>query len=907
MEICNNIQDNKCSAHNTTESFTCILIGPSIPIDKVCDGKCDCVPLCDDESQCNGITYGLFCNFSSDYYPDYNPPIYIPAMWICDNYKDCTDERDEVDCDATPQCSSGPANRTLTPRTRCAPLGMLGDRPEPYCLDYSDQLNCTDPSLALLTCTRDGFPVTVANRMICHGIKHVKLCDDGFEDMCVRPGTGCKVHKHLLCDGNQDCVSGADENHVTCWSLSNTECERGFGGRGKLRIPLSWINDEFPDCKTGEDEGVVYPTCGKTSATLRLRQKQECEEVFLCGLPPSDHIEFHNLCNKQDKCGNEREVCIIATDSPTIQQNVPRNGQKRVISYCHKGLETLARASKNCTEKHFQYHDYDVLGRSEVAIQVPNREFDCNVVFGELYVYLSCLGQCPSSTCPLTTPPQHYSCSDQYPDKVYTLANNSFLSFLLPFHDHTGKDFYHNDIFQCGNGKCVSFEMVCNLADDCGDNSDEINCTNHFACETTGELVPLNSVCDGKKDCKDHSDECNERCNVLIIQNKFLEGLAWLLGILATLLNLIIVVRGVYSLRRADSVAQLLNRILILLIGLGDLLVGVYLIAITVYHTLYRHIYCINRYEWLTSSPCWFMGVLNAVGSQLSLFSMTILSLTRVFRMSTVSISDEKTFRSTAVLLLMGFVIFSASVLVAAVPLLHVFEDFFVNGLYYPKNPLFVGEVKKSRHMQIFVGYFGRMKVRELSWKNIGKLSAAMFSEEYGGIISKQVHFYGNDGVCLFKFFVTTDDPQKVYVWAILAINVVCFALITVAYVVIHSISITSSSQFADSETNQQLMRRNRRLQRKITLIILTDFCCWIPFITMCILHSVEVVDASPYYALFSIVVLPINSVINPLLYDDTIGSLVSKVCLLLKLCQTGKLDLLISKQRFQVLLLQLE
>ena len=43
----------------------------------------------------------------------------------------------------------------------------------------------------------------------------------------------------------------------------------------------------------------------------------------------------------------------------------------------------------------------------------------------------------------------------------------------------------------------------------------------------------------------------------------------------------------------------------------------------------------------------------------------------------------------------------------------------------------------------------------------------------------------------------------------------------------------------------------------------------------ICILHSVEVIDATPWYSIFSMVVMPINSVINPLLYDDVVTSII--------------------------------
>ena len=33
-----------------------------------------------------------------------------------------------------------------------------------------------------------------------------------------------------------------------------------------------------------------------------------------------------------------------------------------------------------------------------------------------------------------------------------------------------------NELFQCNNNKCLDFSLVCDLTDDCGDNSDENNC-----------------------------------------------------------------------------------------------------------------------------------------------------------------------------------------------------------------------------------------------------------------------------------------------------------------------------------------------------------------------------------------------------------------------------------------------
>ena len=66
-------------------------------------------------------------------------------------------------------------------------------------------------------------------------------------------------------------------------------------------------------------------------------------------------------------------------------------------------------------------------------------------------------------------------------------------------------------------------------------------------------------------------------------------------------------------------------------------------------------------------------------------------------------------------------------------------------------------------------------------------------------------------------------------------------------------------------------------MQRNISFIIATDFFCWVPFVIVCSLHTLEVLDATPWYAFFSIIILPINSIINPLLYDATITDFLTK------------------------------
>ena len=141
------------------------------------------------------------------------------------------------------------------------------------------------------------------------------------------------------------------------------------------------------------------------------------------------------------------------------------------------------------------------------------------------------------------------------------------------------------------------------------------------------------------------------------------------------------------------------------------------------------------------------------------------------------------------------------------------------------------------------------------------------------GVEGKALHFYGNNGVCVFKYLVTKDDPQRIYCLAILVINFLCFITISGCYLVINIITARSSEIVSrDNNSNQR-----KGIQTKISVIIFTDFICWIPLTVICFLHYGDVIDATDWYPVFSIVLLPINSVINPVLYNAKIGRIISK------------------------------
>nr|XP_054769603.1 G-protein coupled receptor GRL101-like [Lytechinus pictus] len=97
-----------------------------------------------------------------------------------------------------------------------------------------------------------------------------------------------------------------------------------------------------------------------------------------------------------------------------------------------------------------------------------------------------------------------------------------------------------------------------------------------------------------------------------------------------------------------------------------------------------------------------------------------------------------------------------------------------------------------------------------------------------------------------------------------LGINFICFTIILVAY-----IAIFAKVRFSRAAVGQKGYSSNEiRMALKLSLIVATDFFCWMPIIILgIIVQSDHVVISADVYAWLIALVLPINSAINPYLY----------------------------------------
>ena len=372
------------------------------------------------------------------------------------------------------------------------------------------------------------------------------------------------------------------------------------------------------------------------------------------------------------------------------------------------------------------------------------------------------------------------------------------------------------------------------------------------------------------------------------------------MGIFAMLLNGFIIIKECITLADCETEQMIISKVLMSIIGMGDFLIGLYLVVLSAYDSIiFGKEFCRHQADWLTGTPCLVLGVLSTLGSQISVFTMTVLSLIRMYGLTCRPMEMPEPINSSSILRISILVvaIFVLAFTIAVTPLVPFFEDFFVLGMYYdPAYKVFVGFPNKERHVKVLQEYYKHNTIghtvnvsEKMSWRDISERIGSMFSQHWGKLSQRPVHFYGNDGVCLFKYFVRSDDARRsrqslvtdtkmgdLVVWTMLALNLLCFIIITCCYAMVTYKTKNSAKKSGQNE-NLDRVKSERAIQKKITVIIATDFICWVPFIIISSLHNLDYIDASSWYVTLAMTVLPLNSVVNPLVYEKVLGEFISK------------------------------
>eukprot|EP00116_Pleurobrachia_bachei_P005563 sb/3465825/ len=346
---------------------------------------------------------------------------------------------------------------------------------------------------------------------------------------------------------------------------------------------------------------------------------------------------------------------------------------------------------------------------------LPNEKISCLNLFGENYVYAACNNICLDADCPLIDVPG---------DTCENRSDSRLSSTILVV------------IFPCSNNKCVQYHQVCDLKDDCGDGSDENNCENNFKCNSSDNYLNLSQVCNGVVSCGDYSDECQPECppsHFNIFENNHLRICSYIVGTMSTVLNTVSLLRSASKLTHQETYEMFLNQLGILLVNLGDLCLGLYLIGVSYFDQIHKMSgdYCQKRYEWYSSTETRKEPHLSTTGSQLSLFAMTMLAISRVTTVGRMVLQDCESYTSAVKLGILAGGPILASLMIALTPIngLKLLMKQLPDIMFF--RPLFLGTIDKPRHFVAFKVYFSDNSSswsNESTWEEIRSAVTKMFS-----------------------------------------------------------------------------------------------------------------------------------------------------------------------------------
>ncbi|XP_063588533.1 sortilin-related receptor-like isoform X2 [Penaeus indicus] len=295
-----------CSA---TE-FQCQSSGTCVPGSWRCDGDTDCRDR-SDEKGCDSIPCQEFVCSSGDQC--------ISDLYVCDGDRDCKDGSDEEGC-GTQQSSTQTSTQTSTETSTQTSTQTSTESSTQSSTETSTQTSTVASTLPPLECQQNEFRCSSGNQCIrrwwiCDGEED---CGDGSdEDGCdvtssstvssttsfttststpappcgsdqIRCRLGGCILSFWRCDGERDCFDGSDEEDCNSLQCNQNEFQCASDSRC---IRATWVCDGDSDCADGSDEADCS-TKGPLPAAAGPCTPNPCSHICI----PDSYVPKGYLC-----------------------------------------------------------------------------------------------------------------------------------------------------------------------------------------------------------------------------------------------------------------------------------------------------------------------------------------------------------------------------------------------------------------------------------------------------------------------------------------------------------------------------------------------------------------------------------------------------------------------------------
>ena len=743
----------------------------------------------------------------------------------CDRTIDCIDASDEIGC----ECE----NDEFT--CDCIPLGtcFLGDGCKNKTEVVDGFLRCPDGRILFENKTRINI----------HRLHDVSECNDiGFPDC---DNSSCYRSNFTVCVDDK-CY----ESHVLCTSYCDQElCQGVFQCSDNRTIFLSQFCDEIVDCFDGSDEFTNQP--GFKCNECVLPQNNLYDDVAHCD-SNADLIKQFFKCFDNRLLISPQQVCNGVGDCYDMSDECLCDAY-----FDTKMCTTMFEDKKfNCFDNESQnpWQSFASDFASVLTRESKSSFFECRTKFNHSTTAITCDSrpECRdfSDECHCSNPPR--------------FCNDSCHSY-----------------FPMGDRYCDGIEdpawQYINRSD-CPRGFDELFCPTRFKCNATGKIsIDVLQVCDKKPDCDDNSDEntCHTTTRISsifssdaeMIANLAIKSAFWVMGILVMVGNSYVIITTIAFLKTKQTLEGInFQHFIILNISIADFIMGVYLVTIA-YDVAFSGFYGEVDRDWRSSLTCSIIGSLAVISSETSCFLMVVLTAFRLKTIVKAMKSMNASLRPWKICIIAAWVL---SFFLGIVPILPQTSEYFLHSFSY-SSP-FQNDTWHKTTLDRFACRVSALSntTIEFAGNRFQSVESFLARSFPNNASVKLFGYYGETSVCMPRFYVGYGESSWEFTLAMITVNFLNFFFIAVSYFVIYKHSTSSSTNLGTNRLNY----RATTMQKRIARIIATDFCCWIPICTMAYARlGVEFSDIA--YQVSAVLLLPINSAMNPILFSPLLDKLV--------------------------------
>ena len=276
---------------------------------------------------------------------------------------------------------------------------------------------------------------------------------------------------------------------------------------------------------------------------------------------------------------------------------------------------------------------------------------------------------------------------------------------------------------------------------------------------------------------------------------------------------------------------------------------------------------------------CNLIGIFTVIASQTSVNILIVMTGLRFYITYYPCMSKQIKFN---LLVVLSFVSVGISIFLASFPFWG--NENFINSFYIKSNAfLDFDEVKPIRVksymrnteiISLSTNFSGNSSQGIFNFSVSQKLNNWVFNSEKGRKdfpnrqidIRGNIAFYSSSSVCFPDYFSKT-SPAKEYSLFIVLYNLASLVFIGIGYILIFR-QTKKSTTIIQTIDEKKANKKMQKMMKRIVFIVVTDILCWRPVILMSMLSYQGYEMPDIVHPLSAIVFLPINSLLNPIIYS---------------------------------------